>query len=137
MAEWDAQHEQLRADAQDEYDRKRAEEKKRLERVFQEAKHLKSLQKQSGKAKAAPTGKAKSKSAAEPAGTSAAVGPDLPDSGVNESYMQSLKNDLQVIADKLGDLKSELPVPILQHGDDKGGVQELIFSSNTPVIFID
>jgi hypothetical protein len=108
-------------DAQDEYDQKHAEEKKRLERVFQEKKHLKSLQKQKAKAKAqpAPSGKA----SADAAGSSSAVGPGLKDSGVNESYMQSLKNDLQVIADKLGDLKSELPVPILRD-DDKGGVQE-------------
>lgn len=108
-------------DAQDEYDQKHAEEKKRLERVFQETKHLKSLQKQKAKAKAqpAPSGKA----SADAAGSSSAVGPGLKDSGVNESYMQSLKNDLQVIADKLGDLKSELPVPILRD-DDKGGVQE-------------
>lgn len=121
LAKWEAENEQLRVDAQDEYDRKHAEEKKRLERVFQETKHLKSLQKQKAKAQAqpAPSGKA----SADAAGSSSAVGPGLKDSGVNESYMQSLKNDLQVIADKLGDLKSELPVPILRD-DDKGGVQE-------------
>ena len=122
LAEWEAQNAQLREEARDEYDRKHAEEKKRLERVFQEAKHLKSLQKQSAKAKSAPSGKAAAKNPADPAGSSCVVGPGLKDSGVN--------NDLQVIADKLGDLKSELPVPIVQANDDKGGVQEHAAASN-------
>lgn len=117
---WEAQNEELKASAKDEYDRKLGEEKKRLERVIQEAKHLKSLQRQSAKAKAAP----KNAPADQGAGSSSAVGPGLKDAGVNESYMQSLKNDLQVIADQLGDLKSELPVPIVQGDDSKGGVQE-------------
>ena len=121
MDKWEAENAQLKAKARDEYNRKHSEEKKRLERVFQEAKHLKSLQKQSAKAKAAPSGKAVSP--ADQAGSSVAVGPGLMDSGVNESYMQSLKNDLQVIADKLGELKSELPVPIQVGDDSKGGVQ--------------
>ena len=93
-------------------------------RVLQEAKHLKSLQKQSAKANSAP------KNPADPAGSSCVVGPGLKDSGVNEAYLQGLKNDLQVIADKLGDLKSELPVPIVQANDDKGGVQEHAAASN-------
>ena len=130
LAEWEAENAQLREEARDEYDRKHTEEKKRLERVFQEAKHLKSLQKQSAKAKSAPSGKAAAKNPADPAGSSCVVGPGLKDSGVNEAYMQGLKNDLQVIADKLGDLKSELPVPIVQANDDKGGVQEHAAASN-------
>ena len=117
LAEWEAQNAQLREEARD-------------EEVFQEAKHLKSLQKQSAKTKSAPSGKAAAKNPADPAGSSCVVGPGLKDSGVNEAYMQGLKNDLQVIADKLGDLKSELPVPIVQANDDKGGVQEHAAASN-------
>ena len=128
LDEWGTQHEQLRVDARDEFDRRRAEEKKRLERVFQEAKHFKSLQKQTAKAKASSGQAAKKPVPQDDAGSSCAVRPGLHDSGVNESYMQSLKNDLQVIADKLGDLKSELPVAIQQADDRKGGVQEHYFS---------
>ena len=123
LEEWETKNAELKAQSRDEYDRKHAEEKKRLERVFQEAKHQKSMQRQSAKAKAAPSGKAAKSPANQAAGSSVAVGPGLKDVGVNESYMQSLKNDLQVIADKLGDLKCELPVPIQAADDNKGGVQ--------------
>ena len=120
---WNAQNESLRVESPDEFDRKQAEEKKRLERAFQEAKHLKSLQKQSAKAKASAVkaGPAENKKDSSRATLPGMV---LVESGVNDAYMQSLKNDLQVIADKLGDLKSELPVPIVQKDDEKGGVQE-------------
>ena len=81
------------------------------------------MQRQVAKAKAAPSRKAAQSPADQAAGSSVAVCPGLKDSGVNASYMQSLKNDLQVIADELGDLKLELPVPIQAVDDSKGGVQ--------------
>ena len=62
LEEWETKNAELKAQSRDEYDRKHAEEKKRLERVFQEAKHQKSMQRQSAKAKAAPSGKAQKES---------------------------------------------------------------------------
>ena len=122
LSDWDDQHSQLQEETPDEFTRLREEEKKRLTREIQEVKHNRSLAKQSAKAKATPKPKARGGSAVASA---VPVGPaSLEDNGVNSEYFQSLKMDLQIIAEKLGCLKSELPVPIKTEDDSKGGVQD-------------
>jgi len=101
-----------------------AEEKKRLVRVIQEAKHQASLNKQQT---AGARVKAAASKASSPAGASTA--PQVPGTGdgstCNGDYFESLKQDLAVIEKALGSkLKEQMPTPIAAMAGEKTGVQD-------------
>lgn len=98
---------------------KRSEERKRLVRVIQEAKHKASLEKQSGVA-------AKTKLSAKTTRSGMTI-PDAADSSppCNGEYYEALKQDLAVIEKALGSkLKEMMPTPIATAIGEKTGVQD-------------
>ena len=123
LAQWEERHESLKEESPEEFDRLKEDEKKRLTRVIQEEKHQKSLAKQGA---AAAKGKGRGKQALPVSGASQATAPASASgaSNVNQSYFEGLKQDLKVIAEKLGDLKGEKPVPIRTGDASKGGIQD-------------
>ena len=108
---WAEANSTILENSEEEFNRLKEDEKRRLTRVIQEQKHQRSLAKQSAKAKATP-------------GAAAPVAPSPSSSTVNQPYFQKLSDDLLVIATELGDLKSEKPIPIQTRDVTKGGVQD-------------
>ena len=108
----------------------RDEERKRLVRLIQQAKHEQSLQKQQ-EAGAKNKGKAPAKAKAQ-AAAGAGAGAGAPPSATptdtstcNVDYYELLKQDLAVIAKALGsDLKTVLPTPIAAKVGDQTGIQD-------------
>ena len=105
---------------------KRSEERHRLTRVIQQAKHNKSLQKQAetgAKAKASKASRLIGKQGAV-AGTSVGSA-ETSTSNCNGEYFELLKQDLAVVQKALGnDLKDKLPSPIAATVDEKSGIQD-------------
>ena len=105
---------------------KRSEERHRLTRVIQQAKHNKSLQKQAetgAKAKASKASRLIGKQGAG-AGTSVSSA-ETSTSNCNGEYFELLKQDLAVVQKALGnDLKDKLPSPIAATVDEKSGIQD-------------
>lgn len=113
---------------------KRKEQRKRLIRVIQEAKHEASLQRQQ-------TAGAKSKAAAATAKKPAASAPQAPVAAqtsathLNAEYYECVKQDMAVIEKVLGsNLKELMPTPIAAAINEKTGVQDTSCQSNKPNI---
>ena len=113
--------------SEEEKTRLREDERKRLIRLVQQAKHDASLQKQSAagaKNKAKAQGKAKA--APAPAPSTASAGPSHESDAVgNYDYYEQVKQDLAVISKVLAcELKDILPTPIAATVNEKTGVQD-------------
>ena len=107
---------------------KRSEERHRLTRVIQQAKHDKSLQKQAEAGAKAKSSKGSArlvgKQGASAAGTSVSS-VETSTSNCNGDYFELLKQDLAVIHKALGNnLKDKLPPPIAAKVDEKSGIQD-------------
>ena len=118
LATWEA------ALSEEEKNRLREDERKRLIRLTQEQKHAQSLQKQAGIG-----AKNKAKAAGNKALTSGQEGmePSSADqaSSCNGDYYESLKQDLAVISQALGaNLKEMNPTPIAVTVQEKSGIQD-------------
>lgn len=105
----------------------REDERKRLVRLVQQAKHEQSLQKQQD-AGAKNQGKAAGKAAAQAKAKApaASASSDVTDtSACNLDYYELLKQDLAVISKALGpDLKLVAPMPIAAKVGDQTGIQD-------------
>lgn len=126
LATWE---ETLSTDISDEEKIKlKDDERKRLVRLVQQAKHDASLQKQSA-AGAKTKARANAKDAAKSGGagpSGAALPAPLDASACNGAYYEHVKQDLAVISKILGnDLKEILPTPIAATVHDKTGIQDL------------
>ena len=105
----------------EEKSRLREDERKRLTRLAQQAKHDQSLVKQS---KAGVKNKAKAKAAPSDLPEAEAAG-GAPDPGCNQDYYERLKQDLAVIYKELGaDLTEIQPTPIAAKVGEKSGIQD-------------
>ena len=118
LATWEA------ALSEEEKNRLREDERKRLIRLTQEQKHAQSLQKQAGIG-----AKNKAKAAGNKALTSGQEGmePSSADqaSSCNGDYYESLKQDLAVISQDLGaNLKEMNTTPIAATVQEKSGIQD-------------
>ena len=106
---------------------KRSEERHRLTRVIQQAKHNKSLQKQAETGAKAKASKASSRLIGKQgAGAGTSVGSaETSTSNCNGEYFELLKQDLAVVQKALGNnLKDKLPSPIAATVDEKSGIQD-------------
>ena len=121
--------------SEEEKNRLREDERKRLIRLTQQAKHEQSLQKQSNvgaknkaKAKAAAGNKA---SAGQPGADPSLV---VDSAGCNSDYYENLKQDLAVISQALGsNLKEMKPAPIAATVNEKSGIQDSVFLIKTTI----
>lgn len=122
LATWEAA---LNGDlSEEERNRLREDERKRLIRLIQEQKHAQSLQKQAGIG-----AKNKAKAAGNKALTSGQEGMESSSadqaSSCNGDYYESLKQDLAVISQALGpNLKEMNPTPIAATVQEKSGIQD-------------
>ena len=102
---------------------KRAEERKRLTRVLQQAKHERSLQKQQDAGSRTKGGKGGKGGAAPSSGLAVSSGDAV--SSCNGDYFELVKQDLAVIHKVLGNnLKEQAPLPISALVGDKTGIQD-------------
>lgn len=110
---------------------RKEEERKRLIRALQQAKHEASLQKQSvagAKNKVKGAAKAKAQAAAgasQPSGVP--LSPSSAEGAANSEYYEQVKQDLAVVSKILGsDLKEILPMPIaaMVTDSEKTGIQD-------------
>ena len=112
--------------SEEEKNRLREDERKRLVRLIQQAKHDQSLQKQSN---AGAKNKAKAKAAAGKANSAGQPGADpasvMDSAACNGDYYEHLKQDLAVISQALGaNLKEMQPTPIAAAVQEKSGIQD-------------
>lgn len=99
------------------------EERKRLVRLVQQAKHDASLQKQSAAGAKSKGAAAKSAKGAAHSQDSPSTSPD--NSSSNQEYYELVKQDLAVISKVLAcDLKEILPTPIAATVNEKTGIQD-------------
>lgn len=105
---------------------KRGEERKRLTRVLQQAKHERSLQKQHDVgSRAKGKGGKGAKGAALGAPSDPVASASDASSSCNGDYFELVKQDLAVIHKVLGNtLKDKAPLPISTKVDDKSGIQD-------------